>query len=157
MKAQSVESSRSHIRRLGQPAVLGTVETVARATGIPAHVVRYYARIGLVKPMRDPHNDYKLFTGAQCERLLFIRRAQELGYTLREIRELLRDADRGRSPCPRAREIIERRIEENRRALVKLSHLQTRMEQALAAWRTLPDGIPDGHTVCHLIESVAGD
>ena len=33
--------------------------------------------------------------------------------------------------------------------------LQARMEQALKQWADMPDGIPDGHSVCHLIESFA--
>jgi len=33
--------------------------------------------------------------------------------------------------------------------------LQTRMEQALDQWAEMPDGVPDGHSVCHLIESFA--
>jgi hypothetical protein len=31
------------------------------------------------------------------------------------------------------------------------------MEQALTQWSDMPDGVPDGHSVCHLIESFAGD
>jgi hypothetical protein len=33
--------------------------------------------------------------------------------------------------------------------------LQKRMEQALEQWADMPDGVPDGHSVCHLIESFA--
>jgi hypothetical protein len=54
------------------------------------------------------------------------------------------------------RQIIERRIGENRRRLEELNALQQRMEQALAKWRTMPDGVPDGDRVCELIESTAG-
>ncbi len=45
------------------------------------------------------------------------------------------------------------RIDENRRKLQELMQLQERMEHALEQWRTMPDGVPDGHSVCHLIES----
>jgi len=34
--------------------------------------------------------------------------------------------------------------------------LQIRMEKALKKWRQMPDGIPDGDSVCHLIESIEG-
>jgi hypothetical protein len=54
-------------------------------------------------------------------------------------------------------EILQRRIEENRRKVDGLLRLQQRMEQALAHWKDMPDGMPDGHTictVCTLIESV---
>lgn len=141
--------ARSDARRTGR----GTVEAVAKATGIPAHVVRYYARIGLVKPQRDPGNGYRLFTDTQCRRLTFIRNAQRLGYTLRDIRDILHDADRGRSPCSRARDVIQRRIAENRQKLADLSRLQQRMGQALRRWGRMPDKLPTGEAICHLIES----
>jgi len=52
------------------------------------------------------------------------------------------------------REIIEQRIADNRQLLKEMLSLQHRMERALRAWTKMPDGVPDGHTVCHLIESV---
>jgi hypothetical protein len=54
------------------------------------------------------------------------------------------------------RETIGRRIEENSRALAELVALQNRMENALAQWKTMPDGMPDGHAICILIEAIEG-
>ena len=65
----------------------------------------------------------------------------------------MHDADRRQSPCPRVREILLRRIDENRRQLEEIMALQARMEQALEQWEDMPDGVPDGDSVCHLIES----
>ena len=50
-----------------------------------------------------------------------------------------------------------KRIDENRQRLDELLALQVRMEQALKKWGDMPDGVPDGHSVCHLIESVISD
>lgn len=152
-KVQAVALGQRVSRGEARRAARGTIEVVVRATGIPAHVVRYYARIGLVKPRRDPRNGYKLFTDAQCRRLLFIRCAQRLGYTLCDIQEILQDADRGRSPCLRAREIIQRRIDESRQELTELSRVQRQMEQALRRWGRMPGKAPTGDAVCHLVES----
>lgn len=132
----------------------GTVVAAARAAGVAPHVVRYYARIGLLKPRRDPHNGYKLFGGDDIKRLRFVRMAHGLGFTLAEIRKILRDADRGETPCPRVRDIVRRRIEDNSREISARQALQRRLEQAIAVWAQMPDGIPDGDSVCHLIESV---
>ncbi len=132
-----------------------TVHQLAERAETTPHAVRYYTRIGLLKPDRHPENGYKLFAYDDVRRLRFIRQAKALGFTLNEIADVLHDAEQGRSPCPRARGLIKRRIEENRRKLEKLAELQRRMEEALAAWERMPDGMPDGHTVCHLIESLA--
>ena len=132
-----------------------TVHEIGRRSGIPSHVVRYYSRIGLLKPARNPRNGYKQYKDSDVSRLRFIRQAKTLGYTLVEIAGILRESGRGKSPCPMVRDIIGNRIEENRLRLRELAALQRRMERALARWSTLPDGVPDGETVCYLIESTA--
>ena len=130
-----------------------TVIGLARKTGVPAHVVRYYARIGLLKPARDHDNGYKLFTQNDVCRLLFIRNAQNLGYTLTEIEKILSEAEKGNTPCPVVREIILKRIKENRYRVDELLKFHSRMEEAIAQWGRMPTGIPDGYSVCHLIEA----
>lgn len=57
-------------------------------------------------------------------------------------------------PCPRVRELLQRRIVVNRRHLQDLLKLQDRMEAALLKWSTMPDSKSSDHSVCHLIESV---
>lgn len=135
-------------------APLATVAMVAAAARVPPNVVRYYTRIGLLKPRRDPDNGYKLFDAAHITRLRFVRQAQTLGLTLGEIRMILRDAERGETPCPRVRDIMRRRIAENRRLIRAQKALQRRIETAMRAWEHMPDRIPTGNSVCYLIESV---
>ncbi|MGH8509036.1 MAG: MerR family transcriptional regulator [Gammaproteobacteria bacterium] len=130
------------------------VKDLARACGVSADAVRYYVQIGLLTPTRDQNNRYQLFDVADVKRVLFIRRAKRLGYTLKEIRKIFAESSKGRSPCPLVREIIRCRIVENRRQLDQDMMLQKRMERAFAQWRTMPDGVPDGDTICQLIEYV---
>jgi len=130
-----------------------TVNDIARRAHVAPDTVRYYTRVGLLKPNRNPENGYKLFEKNDVFRLRFIRQAQTLGFTLKEIGEILGDADTGSSPCPKVRDIIVRHIEENRIKIEELQSLQQRMEAALEKWKDMPDGVPDGLHVCHLIES----
>lgn len=132
-----------------------TVTELANRSGATPHAVRYYTRKGLLRPERNPDNGYRLYKYDEVSWLRFIQQAKRLGYTLNEIREILHDSDDHQSPCPRVREILLRRIDENRRQLDELVALQSRMEKALAQWADMPDGIPDGRSVCHLIESFA--
>lgn len=134
-----------------------TVTELANHSGATPHAVRYYTRLGLLRPERNPDNGYRLYQHHEVNWLRFIRQAKRLGYTLNEIREIMHDSERGLSPCPRVREILLRRIDENRIQLEQLMALQTRMEQALSQWSQMPDGVPDGDSVCHLIESFAAE
>jgi DNA-binding transcriptional MerR regulator len=140
------------------PESLGamTVIELARTANVTPHVVRHYTRIGLLHPQRDEANGYKLYSRSDLKRLLFIRRAKLLGYRLSDIRTILDDAKKGQSPCPRVRSIIRSRIENNRLLINELVGLQSRMEKALRLWEGLPDGVPDGDSVCYLIDSIMG-
>jgi len=130
-----------------------TVTELANRSGATPHAVRYYTRMGLLRPERNPDNNYHLYKPRDVDGLRFIRQAKQLGYTLNEIKAIVHDADKGQSPCPRVRKILQQHIVENRRHLEELMALQTRMEKALLDWADKPDGVPDGHSVCHLIES----
>ena len=130
------------------------INEVAQRAQIPAHVVRYYTRIGLLKPKSRAENGYKVFVEQDVKRLKFIIKAKALGFTLSEIAKILDEASCGKTPCPLVRTTLEQRIRENRRKLEELMVLQQMMEKALVQWQKMPDGMPHGDTVCHLIESI---
>ncbi len=134
-----------------------TVTELARRSGTTQHAVRYYTRMGLLRPDRDPSNGYHLYHEREINWLRFIQQAKQLGYTLKEIRDILHDFDQKQSPCPRVREILQLHIKENREKLEELIDLQRCIESALQKWQDMPDGIPDGNSVCYLIESFSSN
>jgi MerR family transcriptional regulator, Zn(II)-responsive regulator of zntA len=134
-----------------------TASVLAKRTNVPLFTVRYYTRIGLLKPSRDLRNGYKVYKPGDKDRLAFITTAKSLGFTLGEIEQILDHSADGDSPCPMVREIVERRIEENKQKIRELKQLQKRLESAVESWSTMADSEPDGHSVCRLIESFSGD
>jgi MerR family Zn(II)-responsive transcriptional regulator of zntA len=134
-----------------------TVSEISREGGVAPHVVRYYARIGLLNPDRNPDNGYRHFAQADVQRLRFIRQAQSLGFTLEQVSQVLEESDAGRSPCADVRAILRERIRENREKIAELTRLQDRMEDALRSWEDMPDQSPRCTSVCHLIETAAID
>jgi DNA-binding transcriptional MerR regulator len=132
-----------------------TASVLAKRTNVPLFTVRYYTRIGLLKPSRDLKNGYKLYRPSDGDRLKFITSAKGLGFTLAEIEEILDHAAHGDSPCPMVREIVQRRVEENKQKIRDLKRLQRRLEAAVGAWGSIGNSEPDGHSICRLIESFA--
>lgn len=129
------------------------VSEMARLAGVTAETVRHYTREGLLHPSRHPDNGYQLFGQEDLDRLRFIQRARTLGFGVAEIRDILDHADHGDSPCPMVRDLLASRLPQIRERIRELESLASRMEQALAAWEEMPDGTPDGHSLCRLIES----
>ena len=134
-----------------------TIHQLATRADAPAHVVRYYVRIGLIEPAGTLDNGYRVFAAREAARLRFIRMARNIGFSLEEIRQITVHAEQDGSPCEYVREIIQYHILENREKIDAMVKLQSRMEQALEQWKFMPDGIPDGNSVCHLIESIGND
>ncbi len=133
-----------------------TASVLAKRADVPLFTVRYYTRIGLLKPSRDLRNGYKMYRTSDRDRLKFISAAKELGFTLAEIEEILDHAGHGDSPCPMVRDVVEKRIEENKEKIREMKRLQKRLETAAEMWKGMKNSQPDGHSVCRLIESFAG-
>ena len=108
-----------------------TASVLARRSGVPIYTIRHYTRIGLLKPSRDLSNGYKMYRASDKCRLQFIKSSKDLGFTLAEIEEILDHAVQGDSPCPMVREIVEKKVEENRQKIRELKKLQKRLEGAL--------------------------
>lgn len=131
-----------------------TAGVLAKQSDVSLFTVRHYTRIGLLKPSRNLQNGYKLYRASDRTRLRFIVAAKALGFTLQEISGILDEAKHGNSPCPMVRDIIQHRIEENRRKIEEMKKMQKKMENALKSWSKMENSMPDGDSVCHLIESV---
>jgi DNA-binding transcriptional MerR regulator len=132
-----------------------TANTLAKNTNVPIYTIRHYTNIGLLKPTRHPSNGYKVYQFSDATRVRFILAAKNLGFTLTEISHILDEAQHGNSPCPLVRDIIKLRIEENQRKIKELKQMQKKMESAFHNWSKMQNSMPNGDSVCHLIESVA--
>jgi MerR family mercuric resistance operon transcriptional regulator len=103
-----------------------TIAGVARASGVGVETVRYYERRGLVAQPKRGAGSYRYYQADHVRRIRFIKRAQDLGFTLQEISSLLKleDGTDRRS----IRRIAGARLEETRRRITDLK----RMEGVLA-------------------------
>jgi MerR family transcriptional regulator, mercuric resistance operon regulatory protein len=125
------------------------IGTLSGRSGVNVETIRYYERIGLLaKPSRSS-GGYRLYRRADAERLAFIRRARDLGFSLDEIRRLLDLADQKSKSCGRVYDIAIVHLADVR---AKIADLR-RMEQVLAtmvkacARGTMP--------ACPLLETLA--
>ena len=131
-----------------------TANILAKQSDVSLFTVRHYTRIGLLRPARNRQNNYKVYQPSDSVRVRFIQAAKNLGFSLAEVADILDEAKHGNSPCPLVREIIVRRIDENRRKIKEMQKLQRKMENSLKNWSKMKNSMPNGDSVCHLIESV---
>jgi DNA-binding transcriptional MerR regulator len=105
---------------------IGTAEAAKRG-GVGVETIRYYERHGLMPRAPRTHSGYRIFTEDAVTRLRFIKHAQELGFSLKEIKELLNLRIRPRSSCADVRRSAEAKIAEVEE---KIRHLEA-MRDAL--------------------------
>ena len=98
---------------------------------------------------------YREYNTQDLDNLRFIRNARHLGFTVKDVTQILEHAEHGDSPCPLVRETICKRMTELKHQIQREQELLGRMQSALQAWETMEDGEPDGHSVCRLIEEVS--
>lgn len=128
------------------------VNELAKITGVAPHVVRYYTRIGLLKPQRNSFNGYKHFSHDDIQRMEFIRQAQEYGFTLSNIATVLDQYDtEGCASCKTMYKLLCQRVKEHRRRLEEMATLLRRMEEALNRWDTAGGAGCKGSPVCPAI------
>jgi Hg(II)-responsive transcriptional regulator len=83
---------------------------IAKRSGIGIETIRYYEREALLEePQRRP-SGYRQYDGSTLERLEYIRRAKELGFTLSEIRELLELSFANQTRCEHVRQRVETKL-----------------------------------------------
>jgi DNA-binding transcriptional MerR regulator len=104
---------------------------LAERLGVTTKSIRFYESIGLLpEPQRAP-SGYRLYHESDADRLIFIKTAQRLGFTLDEIKEIIALRDQGQRPCAYVADVLHRqvayldeRIREMRRLRDELRHLE---------------------------------
>jgi MerR family transcriptional regulator, copper efflux regulator len=98
-----------------------TTAKLAKEGGVNVETIRYYERHGLLPKVPRTPSGYRQFTEDHAIRLRFIRRAQELGFTLKEVKELLAIRVKPGSGCADVRRKAEAKIAD---VDEKIRHLQ---------------------------------
>ncbi len=85
---------------------------LAADTALSRDTLRYYERLGLLDHPRRTSGGFRIYSEATLDRLQFIKRAQAVGFTLDEIRELVTFDGRGLHRCRRVRDLIATKLDE---------------------------------------------
>jgi len=133
------------------------VSELAKEARISPHVVRFYARTGLLKPGRNPSNGYKVFGQNEVKRLRFIRMAQCLGYSLTEIAEMLRRLEDGETPSDLMEKILRERLVEHQEKIELFVKRQALMEQALQHLENRTWGAANMDGLCDHFQSLVAE
>jgi MerR family mercuric resistance operon transcriptional regulator len=127
-----------------------TIGQLAQKSGTDAQTIRYYERQRLMPEPNRTNSNYRLYAKDAIERLTFIKRAKEIGFSLNDIKVLLGMADGKVRRCSDIQKFAETR----------LSKIRAQISDLQAMEKTLSDlvrqcGFSDRITECPIIETLS--
>jgi DNA-binding transcriptional MerR regulator len=139
---------------MNQPIEL-KIGQLAQQTGLAVGTLRYYSDLGLLKPVQRGDNNYRYYSSNASQQVKFIKKAQTLGFTLEEIKQILDVKDRGEKPCSLVQSLLNRKIEQLEIQIEQMSLFKAELEEYRAAWTNNSDLESKPQEVCPLISSVS--
>lgn len=127
------------------------IRDVCRITGLSSSAIRYYDSQNLLGQVERRSNNYRVFGEKDIEKLLFIKKARDLGFELEEIKEILALKDNGIHPCNYVDKKIKEKISFIRLEIVRLEREKIKLEKHLSDARKLT-GCKGN--ICHYIEGI---
>lgn len=123
-----------------------TIGQLASSAGVNVETVRYYERRGLIsQPLRPPQG-HRQYSADTLEQLLFIKRAQQLGFSLQEIATLMA---LGEGQCREVRSLAENKLSMVRHKIHDLQRLETVLDGLVSQCRNNVDD-----TSCPIVKSI---
>ena len=126
-----------------------TIGNLATSLGCSVDAIRYYERAGLLPSPPRTAGGHRQYAEADRGRLLVIRRSRQLGFSLEEIRELLRLADRHEVDCAAIRGLAAAHLEGLERRIRELQAWRGRLRLLIAACER------EGGPTCPMLDALA--
>ncbi len=105
---------------------------IAKRTGCNLETVRYYEKVGLLPDPPRTQGGHRAYGAEHERRLRFILRARELGFTLDEIRALLRLVDKRNAPCGQVREVAAGHLLDVQEKIADLKRMERVLKDVVA-------------------------
>lgn len=132
-----------------------SIRYLAQHAGISSKTLRYWEAQGLIAPAGRTHTNYRRYRHADLERVLFIRKAQSLGFTLAEIRQIFDLARSRRAPCNAVIQWAAEKAQVLGPQIRTLQNLKRRLERYQQQWAAEKKTSHLGpNEVCRCIASV---
>ena len=129
-----------------------SIGQVAAAAGVGVETIRFYEREQLLEQPPRPARGHREYPESAVSRVRFIRRAQELGFTLREIHELIALQEALRTDCSDVCRLADLKVQEIDAKIRDLSRIRSALDGLIRAC-----GDRDAVEGCAILESLEGE
>ncbi|MEX2493555.1 MAG: heavy metal-responsive transcriptional regulator [Nitrospirales bacterium] len=124
---------------------------IATRAGVPVKTIRYYEEMGLLPPAGRNAAGYRTYGLRVIDRLVFIKKAQSLNLTLKDIKSILDLADRGGCPCGHVQVTLQQTLQKLRQKIEDLQAIEKNLVGAMRQ-KSPQDFKPHGSAICPKIQ-----
>jgi MerR family copper efflux transcriptional regulator len=128
---------------------------LARETGLTVDAIRFYEKQQLLKPAARSEGGFRLFSEQDIERIQFIRRAQQLGFSLGEIRELLLLQGERVEACSHVRDMLASKLGVVRQRILELRKMESQLAADLKRCERRLRACVENHEPCPVLKEIA--
>lgn len=121
----AAENQKKNILRAGE---------FARLAGVSTDTLRHYERRGVLPAPPRAANGYRQYAASSLDRVRLIRRALAIGFTIDELAAILKERDRGGTPCRRVRALAEAKLGEVETRLREIESVRDDLRAVLLDW-----------------------
>jgi|SRR5581483_4319440 len=112
---------------------------VAKESKASIHTIRYYEKIGLLKRPARSGGGFRLYPSETVDQLVFIQKAQDMGLTLREVKQIICCGDKGLGPCcDLTVNVFSKKVKELEGKIAELEAMKSRLKAVLRPWVAHP-------------------
>ena len=112
------------------------IGALSKHTGTNIETIRYYERVGLLPAPGRSSGGYRVYSSDHLKRLNFVRRARALGFSIEQVRTLLRLADERQRPCAEVRVVAEAHLKDVRAKIADLRKMERVLQATVAGCAT---------------------
>ena len=125
---------------------------LAEQVGMSVPAVRFYERSGLLPKPSRTGSGYRVYGPSDIRRVQLIRQAKTLGFSLEEIKRILRLREQGSCPCGEVMSMLEHHLKNTDAQIQHLRRFRGELAKTLEEWKRSPDDAVSGEVICGLIE-----
>jgi len=125
---------------------------VSNQTEISVGALRYYEQLGLIASVRGS-NGYRYYAPETVKQVLFVKKAQTLGFSLEDISEVINIHQQGEVPCDRVMALLQEKIDKLEAQIQEALALKADLETYRDRWEHM-ENLPHPGDICPLIETI---
>jgi DNA-binding transcriptional MerR regulator len=109
------------------------ISDLAKQSGVKAVTIRYYEQAGVLPAVRRTSGNYRIYGAAHLRRLRFVRRCRDLGFSLDQVRDLLRLAAENGPSCAEVCRMADRQRKAVEDKIANLKRLASELRRIRAS------------------------